>query len=67
MVPCHGSSGPMRAWGVPVSARPSAESGCDHMVVGVVAPPMFWSDFHSIQVPWASANTRGSMEPPSWD
>ncbi len=44
-------------------------SGWDQSLVGVEAPPMFWSDFQSIQrAPEPSTNTRGSIDPPwsSW-
>ena len=37
----------------------------DQILVGTVAPPMFWSDLKSIQfVPSSSVNTLGSIEPP---
>ena len=69
MVPCQGSSGDSRNDGLPSSWVPSSERRCDHILVGVFDPPMFWSDFHSIHgVPSSSTKTRGSMEPPwsSW-
>ncbi len=69
MVPCHGRSGESSRWGLPSRREPSGDSCCDHITVGVVAPPMFWSDFHSIHgVPSPSTKTRGSMVPPwsSW-
>ena len=65
MVPCHGSSGNIRNEGSPIRVVPSADSRCDHILVGVGDPAMFWSDFHSIQgVPSEFTNTRGSIDPP---
>src|SRR4030081_893052 len=69
MEPCQAWSGDMRNDGLPRRRAPSVDRRCDHILVGVAGPPMFWSDFHSIHgVPSPSTNTRGSMEPPwsSW-
>src|ERR1700732_2879319 len=65
MVPCQAWLGWRMAVGGAVKARPSAVRGADQILVGAVAPAMFWSDFHSSQlVPSLSVNTRGSMDPP---